>query len=170
MNILVICSGSMGHYYGIKRFFDYIELGSEHNILYAFHGFNPEIGDSDPSRYHIPSFPAFLNYEFRYTKKIREIIKLKQHNYLLQNRTRTLFELFDYFIPDVILLDNHAFTDGFVLKKEFGKLGFNVVFFQTRLSTELSMNSAYGSHYFGKLKWLPSQKILLRQRVHELKY
>src|SRR5690606_36796243 len=110
-------------------------------------------------------YPAFLTYEFRYTKKPSEIYKLKRDDIMRKNRTHTFRKLFELFHPDVILLDNHAFTDGFLIKKEFTNLHSKTLFFQTRLSTQLCVDTLYGSYTGKKLKWISFNKILTHQKL-----
>ncbi|HLU93544.1 MAG TPA: glycosyltransferase [Membranihabitans sp.] len=170
MNVLVIISGSLGHYHGIRRFFDYFNSANDYKILYAFHGFTNKNQELNPDQYFLNSYPAFLNYEFRYTKKPSEIYKLKRDDIIRKNRTHTFRKLFELFHPDVILLDNHAFTDGFLIKKEFTNLHSKTLFFQTRLSTELGVDTFYGSYKGKKLKWISSNKILTHQKLKRIWY
>ena len=167
MKILIIFAGSQSHFYGIKQWLDHLALDDE--VIYASH-----IGMSEKLqkiiRYEaIESAPAFLDYEFLHYKDVKKIVELKSDMVYYLRRKESLKELIDSNSPEVILVDNHAFTDALIIAEVSRNSAIKQIFYQTRLSTNLGESGKYGGFKGGNFKLLGVSVIKRRKQMRTLR-
>src|SRR5690606_25384027 len=117
----------------------------------------------------IESAPAFLDYEFLHYKDVKKIVELKSDMVYYLRRKESLKELIDSNSPEVILVDNHAFTDALIIAEVSRNSAIKQIFDQTRLCTNLGESGKYGGFKGGNCNLLGVSVIKRRKQMRTLR-